>query len=365
MSDGPRTTNVTSVIMNITDYDWNIGAWKDYVNYSIQVLENASVTIREAVFPMPPPKTKVADSNVLYFVYENPVKGAIMRGNGVVSQFTLQDVRLNLIRYKHTAGEVGASTVYDFAKVSMYIDGDPLGLRKINFSIIPVNSQAPRIKVMSDLIVIEGRKDINSIIGYNVLAAIDKDTQESDVRLRVINKPLWGKIVVNNKEAYDFTMAQIREGVVKYIQSKSGNGIEETRDQFSVTANDGKFMSKNQFVNVTIIPVNDEPPQLFLKDFNIDRGGSQKLDSSVFNVKDADIPQDDLQVRISRLPREGNLVVHWRSGEKQAVTPVSVFSRHYLALTQLVYEHRRSSKALKDSFEITVSDGKHQVSLKH
>ena len=143
--------------------------------------------------------------------------------------------------------------------------------------------------------------------------------------------------------------------------SSHGRGVEPLTDQFQLYATDGKLNSVPQTITITIVPANDEAPDLMLKDFALREGNDMLIDQSMVDAIDLDMPKDTLHFTVSQLPEHGKIVrmINTKRGEMETeATDFSIDELH--SGLRLKYKHD-GSENLQDKFAVTVSDGKHEI----
>ncbi|KAK4468929.1 hypothetical protein MN116_007595, partial [Schistosoma mekongi] len=422
ITDGIQTSTPLKVDIEIKPRILQENKWHHLVNNTILVNENASVLLTSSIFPMNTLNESnnnielvtmpmiTLDTTPQYFLIVFPTKGNLLMNNKQkVSQFTYKDILDNRLTYHHGPAEIGVKPTYDFIRIWNFNTGETFSL---NFTIIPVNSQPPILKTETVLQVKEGDKV--EITPY-ALYAFDIDTNENDIQLHIIHPPKWGHIElinkfnstqsqpqqqqqhqlnsinnneydslqsieqsINDKSILSFTMYNIRNNLIYYINSIHKNGQESILDVFSVKAYDGKYYSPNIIeIKLIIQPINDEIPRIrLLKYFSVSMNTHKILTPYLFKVNDMDIPKDKLQITFSLLPKYGNLCIYWQHGEKSLITSLNnVINEFYLGMLNLLYIQNASTiinkdriqKSLsssiicKDQFNVIVNDGKHKV----
>ncbi|KAH8873151.1 fras1 related extracellular matrix protein [Schistosoma japonicum] len=414
ITDGIQTSTPLKVLIEIKPRILQENKWHQLVNNTILVKENSSVILTSSIFPM----NTMNDSNdnmelvsmpmttidtPQYFVIVFPTKGNLLMNNKhKVSQFTNKDILENRLTYHHGPAEIGVKPAYDFIRIWNFNTGETFSL---NFTLIPVNSQPPILKTETILQVKEGDKV--EITPY-ALYAFDVDTNENDIQLHIIHPPKWGHIELINKfnstqqqqqqqhpqqqqeqqqthsliNEYDniqsilsFTMQNIRDNLVYYINSIHQNGQESILDVFSVKAYDGKYYSPTIIeIKLIIQPINDEIPNIrLLKYFSVSMNTRKVLTPYLFKVNDMDVPRDMLQITFNKLPKYGNLCIYWQHGEKYPITSLNnIITESYLGMLNLLYIQNASyidtmkspyslTTIIIDQFNVIVNDGKHIV----
>ena len=230
--------------------------------------------------------------------------------------------------------------------------------------ILPVDSQPPMVSRIQQLVVLEGGK---TQLTSRQLTITDPDTRDSDVTCTIDVQPTVGflenvtpspgsEISNAGKRVTSFTIDDIRAGRISYVQDVY-KGSEPTMDWVAFSCSDGNNTSPRYLLNVDIIPQNDEKPQIFTRDFYVDEGDEKIIDVTVLNAVDADEPLDELMFFVVTPPSHG-MITDRRKG---ALKPVSRFSLTQIKKsTSIVYQHD-GSESTRDSFALSVSDGKYNT----
>lgn len=79
------------------------------------------------------------------------------------------------------------------------------------------------------------------------------------------------------------------------------SGVETSSDTFHLSCDDGVNKARHSTTfSVTIAPVNDELPKVFVNDFVVEEGRVLLIDLPILNVIDADRPPDLITFKVSR-----------------------------------------------------------------
>ena len=179
------------------------------------------------------------------------------------------------MRYVHTSGEIGIDAVSDSATFavrdemteSLNIHGPLLDL---NVTILPIDNTHPYVILGGPIFVNEGG---HMLITTDALGAHDMDTPMDGLRFVITSSPTWG-IIRNTRtsEVVDsFTLLDITDKVIRYVQSNH-SGLEPLSDAFEVYVTDGGRSSHPSMVQISIVPQNDEVPELFVTNITITEG---------------------------------------------------------------------------------------------
>lgn len=288
------------------------------------------------------------------------------------TKFTQKDIKDGHVSFLHTSGEIGTSTLKDFATFiisdQQYLASADLPAYDLNITITPVNNQKPVVILGNPVFVAEGE---SFRFTENVLKVTDADSKTKEIQFLISKQPQWGYIE-NTKPSpgsekqntgiriNSFTFGDILDGSINYVQANH-KGLEPVKDEFELLATDGKLNSDIRTIKITIVPANDEAPDLMLNDFLVAEGGNMVIGSSLLDAIDMDVPKDQLKFVISQPPVHGKIVmlINTRRGHVESdFESVTVDEIH--SGVQLIYKHD-GSEVFSDKFAVTVSDGKHEI----
>ncbi|KAK6989823.1 FRAS1-related extracellular matrix protein 1-like isoform X1 [Biomphalaria glabrata] len=315
------------------------------------------------------------DSNndkLVFLIVKQPRYGVLQLKGQPATKFTQGDVKAGHVSFLHTSGEIGTSILKDYATFIIsnqnFVATSDMPMYDLNITITPVNNQKPEITLGNPVFVAEGE---SFRFSQEVLTVTDPDSKTKEILFMITKQPQWGYIE-NTKPSpgsdkknigvriNSFTYGDILDGSINYVQANH-KGVEPVRDEFEFYASDGKLNSDLRTIRITIVPANDEPPDLMLNDFSITEGGSMVLGPSMLDAIDLDVPKDQLKVSISQPPAHGKIVllVNTRRGLAESEVQVVTIEEIHNGL-QLLYKHD-GSEVFSDKFAVTVSDGKHEV----
>lgn len=336
---------------------------------SIDVLENGATEITSNVIQG---RDEDTDDLVLTFIVEEPPRlGEILLNGAPAERFTQEDIINGAVVYAHTSGEIGPVKEYDSFNLSLsdlsdqwVVGGNKVQGVTVYVTILPVDSIPPIVTVGEQFVVVEGEKNV---ITLNHIQAEDIDTYNEDILCTIVFQPTHGYVENISPAAGSeksragtaitaFSIKDVALQHIYYVQSIH-KGVEPVEDRFSFRCSDGINFSEQHFFPVVIIPANDEKPEIFIREFVVMEGMSLVFDTPILNAADADIPGNDLYFEIIKNPTHGTIVQQLNTG----TIPVEKFSLEQIKeASNIVYEHD-DSETKEDSFEIRLSDGKHQV----
>ncbi|XP_060629597.2 FRAS1-related extracellular matrix protein 1-like isoform X2 [Anolis sagrei] len=339
------------------------------------------------------------DTRLTYMIVKMPKYGVIQKDNFVVNRFSQHDVTQGAISYVHTGGEIGCEYIVD--SITFVIsDGETgigddccidtkfpssiplhpsLRVHDLSFTILPINNQEPSIQTGEIFVVDEGT---STTISLKYLDAKDEDSKPEKLTFFLETNPLYGYLENTlPTPGYEksnvglnisvFTVQNIQDGYINYVQSKHEN-LEPISDGFMVSVSDGLHKSIAMPFYIVIVPVNDEIPQLKLRNITVMEGNTATIGPDTINVEDFDIPQDLLRFYIVTPPWHG-LILNGIYGSEiehyRKLNPVKLHQDleiHSFTLEELkqglmlMYMHD-DTESLEDSFTVRLTDGKHTV----
>lgn len=236
----------------------------------------------------------------------NPGSEKSNAGNPVIS-FKLQDIIDNSINYIQAThkGVEPTSDSFEFYAT----DGKLNSLsHTASITIHPRNDEEPDV-MLNDFTVTEGG---SKIIDRSMVDAIDMDKPKEKIMLSISQPPEHGDIVVmlhtpnGDIEAAvnEFSADELHQGMkLKYIHDDS----EHFTDKFAITVSDGKHEVK-KVCNISIVPVNDERPEIIKNvGLQLDNGEMAIISSVLLQSVDLDNTHDKVYYIIVTVPKKGVL----------------------------------------------------------
>uniref|UniRef100_A0A8C3GE57 FRAS1 related extracellular matrix 2 n=1 Tax=Cairina moschata TaxID=8855 RepID=A0A8C3GE57_CAIMO len=335
----------------------------------LDVLENGAAEITANVIQGTDEDT---DDLMLTFIVEDPPQHGNILVQGVPAErFSQRDLLDGAVVYAHTGGEIGLLPKEDTFNLTLSDLSEEWSIRgnvvqgvSVLVTILPVDNQAPEIFVGEQFRVVEGDK---RVITSAHLRAEDVDTPTDDILCTIVAQPTSG-YVENISPAPGseksragiaisaFTLKDLRQGHIFYVQSIH-KGVEPVEDRFAFRCSDGISFSQRHIFPIVIMPINDEEPEIFMREFVVMEGMSLVIDTPILNAVDGDVPADELTFTITRLPRHGHIVNQLANG---TVLVESFTLDQITESSNILYEHD-DSETKEDSFEVKLTDGKHTV----
>ncbi|KAM4627826.1 FRAS1-related extracellular matrix protein 2b [Polymixia lowei] len=371
VSDGVHVVpiNIRINVKPIDDETPTISLPAGTIGSYIDVLENGATEITTNVIQGRDEDTD--DLRLTFIVEDPPVLGEILV-NGVPSgRFTQADIINGLVIYAHTSGEIGITTKEDFFNLTLTdmsdewtVGGNKVTGVRVHVTILPLDSQAPEVFVGPQFAVVEGGKNVIEILH---ISADDVDTPNDDLLCTIIVQPTSGYVenispAPGSEKSRSgtaisaFTIKDIRQNHIYYVQSIH-KGVEPVEDRFTFRCSDGINFSDRHFFPISIIPSNDEKPEIYMREFVVMEGMNIVIDTPILNGADADIPSDELTFIITKPPKHGYILNQLTGG----TVPVTNFTLDQIReASSIVYEHD-DSETTEDSFNIILTDGKFSV----
>ncbi|KAM7374500.1 hypothetical protein PAMP_007153 [Pampus punctatissimus] len=371
VSDGIHVVTVT-VKVNVKPVDDEtptVSLPAGTIGSHMDVLENGATEITTNVIQGHDDDTD--DLQLTFIVEDPPVMGEILVKGVPATRFTQADIINGVVVYAHTGGEIGLTSQQDGFNLTLTDMSDDwtVGGNKVNgvhvrITILPVDNQAPEVGVGIQFSVIEGEK---YAIGPQHLNADDNDTPTDDILCTIIVQPSAGYVenispAPGSEKSRSgtaisaFTIRDIREGNIYYVQSIH-KGVEPVEDRFTFRCSDGINFSENHFFPIVIIPINDEKPEIFLREIVVMEGMNIVIDTPILNGADADIPPEELMFIISKPPKHGAILNQLSTG---SVLVTNFTLEQIREASSIIYEHD-DSETTEDSFDVTLTDGKYSV----
>uniref|UniRef100_A0A674MYU8 FRAS1 related extracellular matrix 2b n=1 Tax=Takifugu rubripes TaxID=31033 RepID=A0A674MYU8_TAKRU len=311
------------------------------------------------------------DLRLTFIVEDPPSLGEILVRGVPSGTFSQADIINGYVVYAHTSGEIGFTTKEDFFNLTLTdmsdewtVGGNKVTGVRVHVTILPMDNQAPEVFVGPQFTVKEGEKNV--IQNLHIFAH-DADTPLDDLHCTIIVQPTSGYVenispAPGSEKSRSgtaisaFTIKDIRHNHIYYVQSIH-KGVEPVEDRFTFRCSDGINFSQKHFFPISIIPSNDEKPDIFMREFVVMEGMNIVIDTPILNGADADFPPDPLTFVVSKPPKHGFILNQLTTG----TVPVTNFTLDQIReASSIVYEHD-DSETSEDSFDIILTDGKFTV----
>ncbi|KAM6973309.1 FRAS1-related extracellular matrix protein 1-like [Aplochiton taeniatus] len=196
-----------------------------------------------------------------------------------IASFSYKDILNGHVNYVQSIHQ-GSEPTLD--QIILSVTDGKQNSTSVPFYIIinPTNDEIPQVET-SNLTVLEGGLDMI------VIRAVDLDVPKNELLFSVTQDPKHGRILRGNFEkerknsgkpaslhpstevmVQDFTWEELNSGMsLMYMHDDSEN----MKDSFTIQLTDGKHQLRRQ-VNVTVLPLNDERPEVGIEWINLKSG---------------------------------------------------------------------------------------------
>ncbi|XP_061108114.1 FRAS1-related extracellular matrix protein 1a isoform X1 [Conger conger] len=297
--------------------------------------------------------------------------------------FTVKDLKSLKVRYHHDSTE----TVQDDI---VFIATD--GINAVDFvlqvKVILVNDEIPvmmpGLKPMLDCA--EGQE---VVITIEYLYATDNDSDDSRLFYMIARQPYHGVVCKNGFVVDRFIQADITAGIITYKHTGGEIGRSPRHDIITFVISDGETETlpsccpnegpssprhTNRLqqtlpvydLNITIFPVNSQPPSIAIRDvFVVDEGGSAAITVAHLRTSDMDTPLEELELILVSPPQFGyieNILPSPGFEKSNMGISIGTFSYKDVMNGHINYVQSRHQRIepTKDQFMVCVSDGKHR-----
>ncbi|XP_077401536.1 FRAS1-related extracellular matrix protein 1a [Vanacampus margaritifer] len=319
---------------------------------------------------------------ILFNITRPPQVGEIMKfpGPGLtgypVSNFLQRDLSQSMIYYRHTGNEVFDDS-FEFVLSDFQEPPNLSEPQVVMLHIEPVPHQPPREVPSARRCLVVKETDVVHVTQQH-LHFVDKDSPDSDLTYTVTTQPFFhdhrssedaGRLFLvgsipkfikdtNAPVLRLFTQHAINFMKVAYMPPTMDIGPFPRYIQFvlSVTNQHGKTLDGICF-NITVIPVDNQPPQVITNPVMVDEGGECRLGPEHLLLSDVDSVDEALQLELLREPQHGMLQLnsfHLKSGQN--------FTLQDLTSHRVRYSHD-NSETVDDSIELAATDGANKISL--
>uniref|UniRef100_A0A8C8E4B8 FRAS1 related extracellular matrix 2b n=1 Tax=Oryzias sinensis TaxID=183150 RepID=A0A8C8E4B8_9TELE len=371
VSDGVHTVPITIKInvKPVDDETPTLSLPAGTIGSYIDVLENGATEITSNVIQGRDEDTD--DLRLTYIVEDKPSFGEILVRGVPSGTFTQADIINGFVVYAHTSGEIGVNIKEDFFNLTLTdmsdewtVGGNKITGVRVHVTILPLDSQAPEVFVGPQFTVTEGEKNVIQLVH---ISADDADTPTDEILCTIIVQPSSGYVenispAPGSEKSRSgtaisaYTIKDIRQNHIYYVQSIHKR-VEPVEDRFTFRCSDGINFSERHFFPISIIPSNDEKPEIYMREFVVMEGMNIVIDTPILNGADADLPPDQLTFFITKPPKHGFILSQFTTG----TLSVSNFTLDQIReASTIVYEHD-DSETTEDSFDIVLTDGKFSV----
>lgn len=317
---------------------------------------------------------------ILFNITRAPHAGELMKipGPGLtgypVSHFLQKDLSQSLVYYRHLGNEV----FDDSFEVVLSDFHDPPNLSEPQIVMVHVErapDQPPKEVPGTSRCLVVKETDVVYITRQH-LHFIDQESPDSELTFTVTTPPFYsgphhsvdaGRLFLVDsipkftKDANApvlrlFTQHAVSFMKIAYMPPIVDIGPYPQYIQFilSVTNHLGKTVTGICF-NITVLPVDNQPPQVVTSPLSVDEGGEGWLGPEHILLSDMDTMNDALTVILQREPQHGFLQhsgSHMQPGQSFTVLELNNIKIRYI---------HDSSETLEDNIELTATDGTNSI----
>ncbi|XP_038124382.1 FRAS1-related extracellular matrix protein 1a isoform X2 [Cyprinodon tularosa] len=349
-------------------------------NMLVEVLEGQTTLLRGSTLKASDMDS--SDDYILFNITRLPQAGEVMKipGPGLagypVSRFLQKDLSQSIVYYRHLGNEV----FDDSFEVVLSDFHDPPNLSEPQVVVVHIASvpdQPPKEVPGSRRCLVVKETEIAHITRQQLHFA-DPESPDSELTYTVTTPPFFsghysgsdaGRLFLvdsipkftkdsNAPVLRLFTQHAVNFMKVAYMPPIMDIGPHPQYIQFilSVTNHLGKTVTGICF-NITLMPVDNQPPKVIANLLTVDEGGESLLGPEHLQVSDVDSLPEALRVELQRGPEHGVLHVGGHP-----LTPGQNFTLQDLISRRVRYNHD-SSETTEDTIELRATDGTNSVSF--
>ncbi|XP_063885992.1 extracellular matrix organizing protein FRAS1-like isoform X2 [Scylla paramamosain] len=318
------------------------------------------------------------DEELVYTITFQPQFGSlvltespdVVRVLNKTNKFTQADIVWGHINYtSHT--EIGPEEIEDQVSFNITDSGNNvLSNQVLRVTILSVDNSIPNVEVGGPVLVAEGG---SMVVPATSIIALDLDTLPSKLEVVLDSQPIFGYLT--NKDADNavgsqgtaplarFPLSALQDGSVWYIQSLHRDQ-EPDQDTFLFHVTDSKNDSPVERFNITIKPVNDEPPVVLGERVLVEKGQTIVIKNQSLSIFDTDSGAENLIISVEQVPQHGSL--HRKKSASDSIKQSDRLVRGQYFTFQdilnglILYSHD-GSKYPEDVIQFLVSDGSHET----
>ncbi|CAJ1086551.1 FRAS1-related extracellular matrix protein 1a [Xyrichtys novacula] len=323
-----------------------------------------------------------SDDYILFNITRPPQAGEVMKvpGPGLtgypISHFLQKDLSQSMVYYRHLGNEV----FDDSFEVVLSDFHDPPNLSEPQVVVVhiePVPDQPPKEVPGSSRCLVVKETEVVHITRQH-LHFVDQESPDSELMYTVTTPPFYtspqsspdaGRLFLvdsipkftkdlNAPVLRLFTQHAVNFMKVAFMPPILDIGPYPQYIQFllSVTNHLGKTVSGICF-NITVMPVDNQPPQVITNLLTVDEGGESRLGPEHLLLSDVDSMEESLRVELQREPQHGALQLG-----SSPLQPGQTFTVQDLRNLKVRYTHD-GSETVEDNIHFSASDGTNSVSF--
>ncbi|XP_044284048.1 FRAS1-related extracellular matrix protein 1 [Varanus komodoensis] len=343
-------------------------------NIELQVHEGQAIQIQGSVLQASDMDS--SDDYILFNITKPSQAGEIMKKPGPdligypVTQFLQKDLFNGIIYYRHFGGEIFEDSI----ELVLCDSHDPPNLSEtqvVRVHIIPVDDQLPKeapgvsrhLAVKETEIVHLTKKHLNYI---------DMEAQERELIYTITSPPFFssvhhhtdaGKLFMVDSipklikdpatpSLRSFTQHAINHMKVAYMPPLQDIGPEPQYVQFtfSVSNQHGATLYGICF-NITILPVDNQVPEVFINNLKVEEGGSCTITEEHILISDVDTKRENICIQLLRPPLHGTVEL-----DGSCVKQGDQLTYEDLHMSKVRYHHN-GSEIPQDHILLAATDG--------
>uniref|UniRef100_A0A8C4Q9K8 Fras1 related extracellular matrix 1a n=1 Tax=Eptatretus burgeri TaxID=7764 RepID=A0A8C4Q9K8_EPTBU len=309
--------------------------------------------------------------NLRVLISKNPLHGSLEM-DGVIlfegDSIALDHIVARRIRYQHD----GSETLQDDVALTVTDRTNSVDVL-LHFKITPVNDEPPMLisGLEATLSCLEGG---NAVITPSHLFAKDADSEESRLLFMVARPPSYGLVLHNGTSTDHFMQSDIEASTITYIHTGGEIGLRPSYDHVTIIISDaeaggGEQRARSSLhllpvydLNITILPVDNQPPKLIIGDvLVVEETSKVALQRTHIWATDTDTHPDQLELMLVSPPRHGYLEdIRPLLGHERSNAGLSIGVLHLLSTPQTVnyvQSRHKGTESTADIMLLYASDG--------
>ncbi|XP_067886857.1 FRAS1-related extracellular matrix protein 1a [Heterodontus francisci] len=343
-------------------------------NVIFELCENQIILIEK--FMLQASDMDSSDDYILFQIIKTPQAGEIMKRTAPeltgypITRFLQRDLFNAMIYYRHFGGEVFEDS-FEFILSDSH---DPPNLSEpqtIIVHITPVDDQLPKEApgVVRYLVVKETEI---AYLTKNQLHFTDTESPDREIIYTITTPPFFtsisglsdaGKLFLTDsmkklmKESSVPMLRSFTQHAVNYLKvaylppiQDIGPDPQHLQFLFSVTNQHGGTLIDFCF-NITVLPVDNQAPEIFTKQLNVEEGGTGQITVDHMLVTDVDTKEDHIRVMLQKKPVHGVVEV-----DGVSMIEGNMFTLEDLRQFKIRYNHD-DSETMHDEVIFSATDG--------
>ncbi|XP_075682835.1 FRAS1-related extracellular matrix protein 1 [Rhinoderma darwinii] len=348
-------------------------------NTVIDLLEGQTVLIQGSILCASDMDS--SDDYIRFNITKQSMAGSIMKKPGQntlaypVTTFQQRDLFNGIIYYKHLGGEIFEDS-FEFILSDSHSPPNLSGPQAVIIHVTPVDDLLPK-EVPGTIRQLTVKETDVVYITKKQLNFIDTESPERELIYTVTKPPCRisssssdldaGKIVLVDsipKFVKDdtanmtstFTQHAVSHMKVAYMPPMEDIGSDVLHVRFTLSVgNQHEGTLYGICFNITILPVDNQPPQVFTYDLRVEEGNDHLLTVDHIQITDKDTNQDKLRITLQAAPLHGIIQLDGRpvnKGEQFSYVDFSMLKVRYL---------HDGSETLQDQIKCIATDGINSV----